>query len=215
MPASVNLSNSNQKSPAPKENLGGSARSQASSLKNIPGEMAGERIGQPQLEVRTLLGWKSPSRPFKKREKEFFKTLGAGLFLVSVVLLFFREWLLIAAIGSFYFITYAFGKIPPEEVEHKITTQGVTTSGRAYLWRELSDFWFTETHGQKILNVDILPTGRLRFSGRLFILLGEQPETKVKDALAKYLPYREIPDKHWMDSTADWLAKKIPLEKVD
>ena len=131
----------------------------------------------------------------------------------SVILLFFREWLLIAAIGAFYFVIYVLGRFPPEEAEHRITTQGVTTGGRAYLWRELSDFWFTQSHSQTILNVEILPTGRIRFSGRLFILLGSQPEAKVKEILAKYLPYLEIPEKNWADNAAAWLSKKIPLEK--
>lgn len=173
----------------------------------------GSEPAQPQQAVRTLLEWKSPSRPFKKRETEYFKTLGAILFLVCVILLFFKEWFLIAAIGAFYFIVYVFGRFPPEEVEHKITTQGITTGGRVYLWRELSDFWFTQSFGQTILNVEIFPTGRIRFSGRLLMLLGDQTEAKVKEILAKYLSYREIPEKNWMDNTAAWVSQKIPLEK--
>lgn len=168
---------------------------------------------QPKEEVRTLLEWKSPSRPFKMREREYFKTLGAVLFLVCVILLFFKEWLLIAAIGAFYFITYVLGRFPPEEVEHRITTQGITSGGRVYLWRELSDFWFTQTHGQPILNIEVFPTGRIRLSGRLLVLLGNQSQDKVKEILAKYLPYREIPEKNWMDNAATWLGQKIPLEK--
>lgn len=189
------------------------AQKPVGSLKNAVVQTPQDKTGQPKTEVRTLLEWKSFSRPFKRRETEYFKTLGAVLFLISVLLLFFKEWLLIAAIGAFYFILYVFGRFPPEEIDHRITTQGITTGGRVYLWRELSDFWFTETHDQPILNVAILPTGKLRFSGRLFLLLGSQTEVRVKEILARYLPYREIPEKNWMDDAALWLSKKIPLEK--
>jgi len=189
-----------------------SAQKQVSSLKTET-EKIDKNATPPKGEVRTLLEWKSPSRPFKRKEKDYFKTLGAVLFLICVVLLFFREWLLISAIGAFYFITYVFGRFPPEEVGHKITTQGVITGGQVYLWRELSDFWFTQNYEQPILNVTVLPTGKLRLSGRLLILLGGQPEVKVKEALAKYLPYREIPEKTWVDNAAGWLSRKIPLEK--
>ena len=121
--------------------------------------------------------------------------------------------MLIATIWAFYFIIYVLGRFPPEEVNHKVTTQGITTGGRVYLWSELIDFWFTQSHGQKILNVETFPTGRLRLGGRLFLLLGDLAEEKVKEALVKYLPYREIPERNWMDNTAAWLSQKIPLEK--
>lgn len=188
------------------------AQKQTSSLKNEAGKTAQGARSKEEV-VKTLLEWESPSRPFKRRETEYFKTLGAILFLVCVVLLFFKEWLLIVAIGAFFFIVYVLGRFPPENVKHKITTQGITTDGRVYLWRDLSDFWFTQSHGQPILNVEVFPTGRLRLSGKILILLGSQPEAKVKEALANYLPYREIPEKNWMDNTAAWLSKKIPLEK--
>lgn len=186
------------------------AQKPASSLKN---ETSQDKADSSKREVRTLLEWKSPSRPFKWRETEYFKTLGATLFLVSVILLWVHEWLLIAAIGAYFFISYVLGRFPPEEVEHHITTQGIATGGKGYLWSELFDFWFTQTHGQSILNIAILPTGKLRFSGRLFILLGGQPEVRVKEILARYLSYREIPEKDWMEEAAGWLAQKIPLEK--
>ncbi|MBI4100685.1 hypothetical protein HY439_03005 [Candidatus Microgenomates bacterium] len=202
MPARENLTVIS--SQTPKNNPGG-AQNQVSTLK--------ENSGKEQEEVRTLLSWKANSRPFKERGKEYFKTLGAILFFVSVVLLFIKEWLLIGAIWAFFFITYVLSRVPPEDVEHKITTQGITTGGKVYLWRELSDFWFTQNHGQTVLNIDILPTGRVRFLGRLLILLGDQSETKVREILAKYLSYREIPEKNWMDNASGWLARKIPLEK--
>lgn len=204
MPARQNSASSKPSLAAPKENLGASVQKD-SSLKN--------ETEQSKETVRTLLEWKSPVRPFKRRETEYFKTWSAALFLASVILLFIKEWLLIAAIWAFYFIMYVFGRFPPDETEHRVTTQGVTTGGRVYLWRELSDFWFTQHYGQTILNIAILPTGRLRFSGKILLLLGNQPEAKVKEILANYLPYLEIPEKNWMDDAVNWLAKKIPLEK--
>lgn len=219
MPARQNLQANSNRALTHKDNSDGSVQKQKSSLKRPAYRQAGNPTAvqseekELEAEVRTFLSWKSPSRPFKRRETEFFKTLGAILFLVSVVLLFFKEWLLIMAIGAFYFITYVLSRFPPEDIGHKITTQGITTDRRVYLWRELSDFWFTQSFSQTVLNVEVLPTGKFRLAGRLFILLGNEKEEKVKELLAQYLSYREIPEKNWLDDASAWLAKKVPLER--
>lgn len=156
-----------------------------------------------------LLSWKSPSRPFKKREKEFFTTIGAIVFLLAVILVFIKEFLLIGAILALAFVAYVLATVPPEEVEHKITSLGLESAGHFYKWEELLGFWFGEKWGQPVL----LVATRLRFPGRLIILTGGQDQEKIKVALSKYLNFRERPEKNWMDDAAKWLAEKVPLEK--
>lgn len=156
----------------------------------------------------TLLAWKSPSRPFKKRAKEFYTTIGAIVFLLAVILVFIKEFLLIGAIIALAFVAYVLATVPPEEVEHKITSEGLESAGHFYKWEELTSFWFGEKWGQPILLVQT----RLRFPGRLIILMEEQDQAKVKEILTKYLKFIEKPEKNWMDDAAKWLAEKVPLE---
>jgi len=156
-----------------------------------------------------LISWRSPSRPFKKREKEFFTTIGAIVFLLAVILVFIKEFLLIGAILALAFVAYVLATVPPEEVEHKITTHGLESAGHFYKWEELVSFWFWEKWGQPVLLVQT----KLRFPGRLVLLIGGQDKEKIKDALLKYLNFKEKPEKNWMDDAAKWLAEKVPLEK--
>ncbi len=166
---------------------------------------------EPQLpkEIKTVLIWKSPARPFKRRDREYFTTIAAIVFLLAVILLFLKEFLLIGVILAFMFVSYVLATVSPEEVEHKITTEGITTGSKSYLWNEMKDFYFVEKWGSKIVNINT----KLKFPGRLIILLGDQDEKKIKEELGKYLSYRESAPVTWMDNAADWLSQRVQLEK--
>jgi hypothetical protein len=158
--------------------------------------------------LKTLLEWSAPSRVFKKRDKEYFTTIASIAVLIAIILLFFKEWLLIMVIVAMVFVTYVMATVPPEQVEHQITTLGIKTGGKNYDWEDLKRFWLSEKHNQKILYIDT----KIRFPKRLILLLGETNEAEVKKMLSDYLSYEE-PEKTWMDNAGDWLTKNIPLEK--
>lgn len=153
------------------------------------------------------LEWASPSRLFKKRDREYFTNIGAIVFLLSVILVFAREFVLIAAVLSIVFLIYVLSTIPPEEVKHKITNLGIESAGTFYRWEQLFDFWFEEQWGQTMLVLRPIMTPRAT------ILLGSQDRNMVRDFIAKHIPFRETPQKTWVDNAASWLTKKIPLEK--
>ncbi len=154
-----------------------------------------------------LLAWSSPSRLFKKRDKEYFTNVGAIVFLLVVILLFAREFLLIAAVVSIVFLIYVLSTVPPEEVEHRITNLGLESAGHFYRWNELVEFWFEEQWGQTMLIL------RPLYGPRIIVLLGSQNQKKIRELLTKYIPFREVPEKTWVDNAASWLSDKIPLEK--
>lgn len=160
-------------------------------------------------EEQTLLIWKSPSRPFKKRQREFYTTVGAIVFLLAVILVFIKEFLLIGAILALSFVAYVLSTVPPEEVEHKITSNGLESAGHTYKWEELTEFWFGERWDQPILYIST----KLRFPARLVILTTGQDKEKIKTALGKHLNFKEKPEKTWMDDAAKWLSEKVPLEE--
>jgi len=157
--------------------------------------------------LKTLLAWSAPNRLFKKREREYFSTAGAIAFLLAVILIFFKEWLLIAVIIALGFMVFILGTIQPEQVEHRITNQGIVTGGKTYRWPQLERFWFEEKLGQKILCVET----RLPFPRRLMMLLGEVNQKELRQILDEYLLF-EKPEKAWMDKAGDWLSEKVPLE---
>jgi hypothetical protein len=162
---------------------------------------------EQKVQQEVLLAWSSPSRLFKKRDKEYFTNVGAIVFLLIIILIFAREFLLIAAVVSIVFLIYVLSTVPPEEVTHRITNLGIESAGHYYRWEELSEFWFEEQWGQTILVLrPILGT-------RIIILLATQDKTLVRKLIAEYIPFRENPEKSWVDNASSWLSKKIPLEK--
>lgn len=151
--------------------------------------------------------WSSPARLFKKRDREYFVNIFAIVFLLSVILVFAREFVLIATVFSIVFLIYVLSTVPPEDVAHRITNLGIESAGRFYRWEELADFWFEEQWGQQMMII------RPFMTTRLIILLGNQNKDKIRTYVAKFIPYREEPDRNWMDNAARWITEKIPLEK--
>jgi len=162
---------------------------------------------QEKVQQEVLLAWSSPSRLFKKRDKEYFTNIGAIVFLLVIILVFAREFLLIAAVVSIVFLIYVLSTVPPEDVSHRITNLGIESAGHYYRWEELSEFWFEEQWGQALLVL------RPIFGTRIIILLGVQDKDLVRKLMAQYIPFREKPEKSWVDNASSWLSKKIPLEK--
>ncbi len=161
----------------------------------------------PVKELKTLLTWKAPVRPFKQRTREFWTTAGSIAFLLAIILFFIREWVLIIVIIAVMFVYYVLSNVQPEEIEHSITNQGVRFAGRDYSWENLVQFWFSEKFGQKILNLQT----RMVYPGQLQMLLGQAKEKEIEEILKKYLP-QETPEPTVLEKTTDWFSKKVPLE---
>jgi len=171
--------------------------------------MPAEEKKQSQTESRTLktlLEWKAPARPFKKRSKEFFSTVLTIAALIVIILVFLKEWFAILAVVAFVFLVFVTGKIPPQEAKHEVTTRGIVTGGKEFRWEQLGRFWFEKKYGQKILCVE-----NFTFPPLLMMLLGQTDEEKLKKILLDYLP-QETPPQTWMDKASQWLTTKISLE---
>ena len=158
-------------------------------------------------EERVLVSWRAPGRPFKRRDKEYYTTIGAIVVLVAIILLFLKEWLLIAVMIALAFVAYVLASVPPEETKHELTNRGVRTGNKLYKWQELWRFWLEEKWKQKMLVVET----RVRFPRRLLLMLGEADEELVKRTLKEYL-ILEKPEPTFMDKASDWLVEKVPLE---
>lgn len=160
----------------------------------------------PVREIRTLLTWKAPSRPFKKQDKEFWRTVLTIIFLLSVILLFFKEWFLIATIIALAFLYYVLSTVSPEEVEYRLTNQGIRIGEVNYPWEILYRFWFSKKWEQKILNVE----GQVGLGGRLMLMIGKQDPEQVKKVIDKYLVHEEAP-LTFFDTASGWLSKKLQI----
>lgn len=158
-------------------------------------------------QMRILYTWKAPLRAFKKRSKEFWLTVLAIVLLTSLIFMFFKEWFFIAAILAASFYYYVKSTVPPEEMEYRITTKGISFQETNYDWDILWRFWFSDKLGSRILNIDT----KLTAPGRINFIINRNEEGEIKEILEKYLINEEAPST-FLDKAATWLTKKFPLE---
>lgn len=160
------------------------------------------------LTQETLLSWSSPARLFKKRDADYFKTIGAIVFLLTIILIFASEYILVVALLAMVFLIYVLSTVPPEIVEHRITNLGIESAGHYYRYEEFGEFWFEDQWGQTKLVLR-------PYRGVLtIILLTPDMKEQVRELLAQHIPFREQPNKTWVDNASSWLSRKIPLEKT-
>lgn len=166
-------------------------------------------VSQPEPE-KLLYEWRSPSRPYKKRSKEFYSTIAAIIVLLAIILVFANEFLLLGVTLSLAFLAYVLASVKPDTVAHALTNKGIRTGKRLYRYGELGRFWWDSKWKQQFAQVET----PLQFPGQITLLLGEGEVDKIEDILTRYL-IKEKPEPTWADRAADWLQKKVPLEADD
>jgi hypothetical protein len=159
--------------------------------------------------IRNLITWHAPARPFREKDKSYYTTIAIIITLLILIAFLAQEYLLIGALIAFTFVVYVLGFHPPQELEYRISTQGVTIGDHFYFWDELDSFWFSKKEEQDVLHI----LTHLRFPGQLILVLGDESEEGVKKTIARYLPYHEIAPKTLMDTWSNWLQRIFPLEK--
>ena len=174
-------------------------------LANLQDKISTYENSPHPVEVKELYSWKSPERLFIPRNKKWFTYVIALVLLLSLILLFLQQFIIIAPVLAIAFVSYILASVPPEEMKHALTTQGLNSGGHSYLWQELGDFWFTTKHGETLIHIDTY----LNFPRRLIILLGKAEKEKIKEIMVQYIPFREIPKTSVMDRWADWLSAKF------
>jgi len=171
-------------------------------VKNLQSEIH-RMEGAKQKNVKALFRWQSFSRPYTKRSAKWFVYTFLLVAFLIIILLFVREFFIIAPVLALAFVAYILSTVPPEIVENEITTQGINSANHSYIWEELDDFWIVQKRGFTLLQIDTF----LQWPRRLLLLINEQDQEKIKEILARYIPYRELPKTTLIDSAADILSK--------
>lgn len=159
-------------------------------------------------EVKTILEWQAPGRPFVKRSKQYFATALLIMFLIEIILFFFSQYMLMLVVVSLVFVSFALASVPPHDFFYRISTQGFLIEDHFYLWQELYDFFFLKQYGQDVL---VLRTKAL-FPGEITITLGDHDPEQIKKLLLPYLAFREYINQTFMEKSGNWLAQTFPLE---
>jgi hypothetical protein len=162
-----------------------------------------------QNEVKTLLAWQAPGRPFKKRKREYFATMILLALLFEVLFFLFGQYMLMLVVVSLVFVTFALATVPPADFHYRISSEGITIEDHFFLWQELYDFYFKRRHGLDILHIRT----HALIPGELTLTLGRVSKEHIKSVLLPFLPYREFVKPTFVEKSGNWLAKTFPLEK--
>lgn len=169
-----------------------------------------EEFIQYPTDVRTLLSWHAPGRPFVKRSKEYFVNIILIMLAIEVILFLFSQYMLMMVVASLVFLAYALATVPPHDFHYKITTEGVLVEDHFFLWQELYDFYFTRRENEDILHIRT----KAYFPGELVVVLGAMNRDHVRSILIPFLPYREYIKPTFMQKSGDWLEKTFPLDRT-
>lgn len=173
-----------------------------------------EKKSEKVIQREILYKWTAPMRSFQKLDKKKFWSIAIAVLALFVVLAILGQYGLMLAIAALMFLVYVLGTIPPENVNHLVTTLGVETIEKQYKWERLGEYWFSEKDGQKLLNIDT----RVAFPSRLIMLVGAKDMNEVHKLLKERLRYKDLRDQKAFDklSEGEWinlLEKEKPVQK--
>ena len=162
-----------------------------------------ERLNQSQ----TIISWKAPLRPYKKRGKKVMRFFLALALLLSVIIFFFGDTILLVPIWAVLFLFYVMTITPPPIVENKVTRFGIETAGVTLRWEALSHFYFNQRFGYDILTVVTVPPYSMH---SYMVIPSEAVKQKVASILAEHLMYDDKPHRTFSDRMIDLMAQLIP-----
>lgn len=157
-----------------------------------------------------LFSWKAPLRPYKKRSRLIVRFFFALALLVSLIVFFFGDRILIVPILSLLFLFYVLTVTPPPDVEHTVTTFGIETGGVSLRWEFLSHFYFTRKFGFDMMTV---VSNAPYFYHAYMVIPDVETKKKVMALLSKHLMYMEKPHRNITDKIVDFLSNLIPEEE--
>lgn len=157
---------------------------------------------------QTLLSWSAPLRPFKKRSPVVMRFFLAVALLLSAVIFFFGDAVTILPIWAVLFLFYIFAITPPPQVENRVTTFGVETSGGIMLrWDALSHYYFIERFGYTVC---VLVTHGPYFAHTYLVVSDEQTKNQLGSILSKHLMFMTKPPITLTDKLIGLFSKIVP-----
>ena len=161
---------------------------------------------------QVIYSWKAPLRPYKKRSKLILRFYVALSLLLSLIIFFFGDKILLLPIWSILFLFYTLTITPPPEVENKITAFGIESAGVIASWENLSHFYFGRRFGFDTLTIVSQPPFFYHF---YLVIPNNEVKEKVFSILTQHLIYQEKPKKTLTDKIADFFLCLLPEEEEE
>jgi len=170
---------------------------------NSSNEAETSKFKKPELE-KDLLIWIAPSRPFKRRDRQFYLTTVSIAGIVSLILFLAEGAMPVILIISLIFLYYVMSTVEPEVIEYKITDRGVKIAGGATPWEMLTRFWFSKRYDTELL---VFETRKI--PNRMELVIKPENKEDIRKILKDYLLEEEASPSN-LDKAIDWFSKKLP-----
>lgn len=158
-------------------------------------------------EEKILFEWEAPERVYQQRTKDFWVTAISILVLLSVILIFIKEYFLIMALMAVLFLYYALSTVEPGKIKNKITNWGIYFGELRYSWNVFEKFWFKKSMSTSTINFGT----SLKFPRVVTMVINPTDEDKIKDICVKRIPLLESPPT-FVDKLTKWFGDRLPLE---
>lgn len=160
----------------------------------------------PQL----LFSWKAPLRAYKRRSNSILRFYVALALLLSLIVFFFGDKVLLVPILTLLFLFYVLTITPPPEIENIITVFGIETAGVTLRWEFLSHFYYTKKFHFDVLT---LVSNAPYYYHAYLIVPDEETKKSISTILSKHVMYVEKPQRSFTDKAVDWLSNLMPEDE--
>jgi hypothetical protein len=176
---------------------------------SVPEEKSASQPGNQVVYVkrepdRELYKWTAASRPFKRRDRDFWVTLISIATIIGLIMFLIEGPMPVILIIAIIFLFYVLSTVEPENIEYKVTSRGIKIADRNTHWDLLTRFWFTDRFNSEILVFEmvVLP-------GRLELVINPSDKENLRKVLSEYLIEEEAPPSN-LDKAANWFSNKFP-----
>lgn len=160
-----------------------------------------------QQNIQVIMSWKAPLRPYKKRSRLVLRFYLAVTLLLSLIVFFFGDRILLVPLWALLFLFYTLTITPPPEVENKITRFGVEVAGVTLRWESLSYFYFSKRFEHDMVTIVSQPP----YYYHIYAVI---PDSEIKKQLtfllSEHLLFKEKPEKTITDTFIDWFSGLVP-----
>lgn len=161
------------------------------------------QVQKKQIE-KDLVSWIAPARPFKRRDRQFYVTTISIAGMVCLILFLAEGAMPVILIISLIFLYYVMSTVAPDDIEYKITSNGIRIGDKRTDWEYLGRFWFGKRYDSELL---FLETSYL--PNRIEIVIKPEIKEEIRKTLKDYLTEEEISPSN-LDKVVEWFSKKLP-----
>ncbi len=102
---------------------------------------------------RGVIKWEAPSRYFEKKPPSYFRAITVLAMLISVLLFFFKEGLLIFLVWVIFFVAYVRAAVSPISTEYSLDKFGLSYFGGRLSYDKMTFFSVVKKNEGRVIRI--------------------------------------------------------------